>query len=233
MEGTAMRWIVRMIVPACFLLTVVLSSGCNVLSVPFYLFGPEDKIKPTMQSLTPSDKHKDVKVLIWTWSDRSTFDLEISSADRKLAQKLEERLRGYYVNNKASVSVVPFRRVEQYRNGREDTSPVEAGKHFKADYVIYLEVSQFSISDKNSMDQLLKGRAQMRVSLYDLAKGDEEPTKSDLFECTFPPESKGGMVVNDMGNSKQMFAQSFLNYVSRELSWMFTDHTQDEDEQVH
>jgi hypothetical protein len=218
-------------VPACLLVAVVLSSGCNVLSVPFYIFGPEEKIPPKFQSLTSSDKKKTVKVLIWTWSDRSNFDMEIHSADRALAQKLEDRLRGYYINNKENVSVVACKKVEQYRNGREDIGPVEAGKHFNADYVVYLEVTQFSIKMKQSLDQLLMGRARLNVSLYDLAKG-EDPIKSEPNEFTYPPESRGGMVVNEMGESRDMFTESFLNYVSHELAWKFTAHSREEDNQV-
>src|SRR5438309_2122587 len=80
-----------LVVPACLVAAALVGSGCNILSIPFYLFAPEDKIAPKMQCL--ADKNRVVKVLIWTWSDRNAFNLEIPSADRMLAQKLEEKLK--------------------------------------------------------------------------------------------------------------------------------------------
>jgi hypothetical protein len=235
-EGRAMRWILRaallVVVPA----VIVLSSGCNLLSVPLYLLGPEEKDEASIQDLgADTKKENPVKVLIWTWSDRSTFDLEIPSADRRLAQKLEDQLKARFAKNKQNVSIIPYRMVEQFRNGRDDVDPVAAGKKLKADYVIYLEVNQFSMNVKRSFSTLLMGKANIGISLYDLAKQDD-PKKSEPFECTFPPEYKGGMEVNedpDTGNSRAMFAETFLNYVSRELAWKFVSHPTKERNEVH
>ena len=63
-----MRSILRLVVPACLVAVVLVASGCNILSIPFYIFGPEEKIAPPMPL---ADKNKEVKVLIWTWSDRN------------------------------------------------------------------------------------------------------------------------------------------------------------------
>ena len=230
-----MRRILRLTLLTCLAAAVSLGSGCNILSVPFYLLGPEERIDAGIQKLGSKDKDKPAKVLIWTWSDRSAFNLEIPSADRRLAQKLEEQLKPRCQENKDYVTVVPYRMAEQFRNGRDDIDPVVAGKHFKADYVIYLEVNQFSMKVNRSLDQLLMGHANIGITLYDLTKEDDAK-KSVPFDCTFPPESKGGMQVvetGDQGNSSRMFAESFLNYVSQELAWKFTAHKREEDNQVH
>src|SRR5437870_624329 len=102
-RGRAMRWIVRVALLA--VLAVVVASGCNVLSVPFYLLAPEEKIPASIQNLGASDKNKQCKVLIWTWADRGAFDLEIPSADRALAQRLEQNVKARCQQNKEYISV--------------------------------------------------------------------------------------------------------------------------------
>ena len=109
-----MRWILRLVVPACLVAAALVGSGCNILSIPFYIFGPEEKIAPPMPL---ADKNKEVKVLIWTWSDRNAFNLEIPSADRMLAQKLEEKLKEGFLRNKEKVVLVPYKKVEQISHG--------------------------------------------------------------------------------------------------------------------
>ncbi len=121
--------------------------------------------------------------------------------------------------------------MQGFRPVQSEIDPVEAGKYFKADYGIDLEIKQFSLSMPLSYEQWLKGRADITVNLINLNK-DEEPKKSETYICSYPTETNGGMELNDSGNSKQLFAERFLQFVARQLSWKFTAHLREEDNQV-
>jgi hypothetical protein len=212
----------------CLILAaLVLGTGCNLISMPFFLFGPDDKIPAGMKKLASDDK--EVKVLIWSWADRDVrANLEIPHADRKLAEKLYNQLKTGCEKNKEKVALISPRKADEYRIGREDVDPKDAGKHFDVDYVIYLEVEKFSLTVKHSFDEVLQGEAAIKISLLNL-KSTDEPTPPELFECSFPEGSEGGYEVTDTGNSKQAFCNRFLDYVAHKLSWKFTAHLQDED----
>jgi hypothetical protein len=229
-----MHWIRPRFLLVYLFAGLLIAGGCNFLAAPFYLLGPEDKTPASMKKLASDDKDKEVTVLIWSWAPRDVrANLDISNPDRKLAEKLHEALKAGFAANKEKVTLIPTRKVDEYRlDGDDNIAPLEAGKHFKADYVIYLEVNEFSLSVPKSWDELLQGRAKLTVSLLEPNKPDEEK-KSDLFECIYPPGPDGNYEMNETGNSKEMFAQNFLRHVARQLSWKFTAHKTDEDKQMH
>jgi hypothetical protein len=231
-----MRWIWQGCVLGCVLAIIITAgSGCNMMSIPFYLFGPEEKIPASMTRLASKDKDKEVKVLIWTWATPEVkYSAEYARADEKLAQKLYDELKIRCAANKENVVFVPYKEIERYKQQvNENIAPDEAGEHFKADYVIYLEVQKFALTMQNSLDQLLEGVAAIHVTLMDL-KRDQEMSKKEDLQYTWPPKSRGGVDENDYGNgnSKQIFCNSFLDYVARQLAWKFTDHPAKEENQV-
>src|SRR5262245_9079924 len=67
MAATWRRW--------CLLgvfLTAALGSGCNILSLPFFIFGPEPKIEAKLHKLASDEKDKEVKVVILAYSGLET-----------------------------------------------------------------------------------------------------------------------------------------------------------------
>jgi hypothetical protein len=96
------------------------------------------------------------------------------------------------------------------------------GQHFKADYVIYIEINKLSLFERGSDMQLLRGRADLLVSVVDLKNSDETPDSRD-FTCVYPSDSKGAIDVS-LENTPAQFRQAFLGYVARRLSYYFAPH---------
>lgn len=206
---------------------LALFAGCNVLSVPFFLFGPEPKIDPTLKKIASDEKNKEVKVVIVTYLG-ADIRPETSRADRELNDLLAQQLKEGFKENDEKVTVISPRKVVEFQNQHPDwkssMDPEEIGKHFGADYVIYLEIEELSLLKKNSLNQLYQGQARIAVSLLDV-KDHENSTLPKEFECTYPNEAKGGVVMVEPGTSHAGFRQAFLTDVAKRLSWYFTAHT--------
>ena len=110
---------------------------------------------------------------------------------------------------------------EEYKSKHSDWAerdPAEIGKHFKADYVIYLEINSLGIYELGSGGTLYRGRADINISLLDLKNPDEsQPSRN--FTCQYPKESR--MQVTSTDQSPMEFRQSFLDYVGKRISWKF------------
>jgi hypothetical protein len=200
------------------------TSGCNMLSVPYFLFAaPEPKKEAEIGTIANKDKKKENKILILTYMK---LDLrpEFLQADREIAFFLEKNLKELTTANKEKISIVSPRKVEDYKNQHPDWQDKEVsdiGKHFKADHVIYLEVNQLSMYEQGSGGTLYRGKADITVSLVDVAKPDESKPPQP-FTASYPRELRMGLTPTD--KSPAEFRASFLEYLGKRIAWKFTAH---------
>lgn len=165
-------------------------TGCNLLTLPFFIFGPEPAVEPSLKRLAAEDKKKDVKVMILTYSKMMTKP-EFARVDRDLNQRLRAQLKAGFEYNKENVRVAVPRRLEEFQNENPSWYTMdldEIGKQFGADYVIYLEVKELTLFEKGSSNTLYRGKAEINVSLIDVNNPDEGPLRSD-FVCQYPSET--------------------------------------------
>jgi hypothetical protein len=203
----------------------VLGLGCNVLSLPFFLFGPEPKVPPEMGPLTSGNKDRKVRVVILTLNQGLETRPELSGFDRELTNKLTKYMLEGFKANDEKVAVVPPSKVDQYKadtpNWRSLDFKDDIGKHFDADYVIVLEIHAISLYQSGSGNTLFRGKANIGVSLINAFDPDGVPEKKE-FVKEFPSENKGEIAVGDM--TVTQFKQQFIDYVAKNLSWYFTPH---------
>jgi hypothetical protein len=98
----------------------------------------------------------------------------------------------------------------------------EIGRFFKADYLIYLELNKLSLYEPGSYNQMLRGRAEISISVVDMQHPDdtEEP---EVKRYVYPADSRGAEAV-DLDTPPSLFRQKFLAYVAKRLSWNFCPH---------
>jgi hypothetical protein len=212
-----------------------LGTGCNVLSLPFFIFGPEPKIEAKMQKLARDDKDKDkdkeVKVAILAYSPLEVRP-EFVRVDRDLSLALANSLKKGFEYNKELVKVISPRKVEDYKQSHpewrlEDLDKI--GQDLGVDYVIYLEIKSISIYERGSYNQLYRGQAEIDVSLAEVKPKDEGfGNKTEHYVCTYPTDARGA-VPNDPGSNPLVFRDSFYRYMAEQLSWYFTSHPTDQD----
>jgi hypothetical protein len=202
--------------------------GCNMLSLPFFLMtGMDPKHEPKCR-LSTDDKDQEVKVLVLASKSLETRP-EFLRVDRELASLMVRQLQQAYKENKENVTLIPAPKVEKYKDEHPNWRAMdvrEIGRHFKADYVINLEINSLSMYEKGSANTLYRGHADVSIKVVDVRKGEDEPIYDEEYTCEFP-RTRGPISVDD--NSAQQFRQLFLGQVARELSWRFTAHSTKDD----
>lgn len=209
---------------ACAILAAVLGAGCNLLTLPFFLFGPEPKIEAQLKKLAAEDKNKEVKVLILAYAPLEVRP-EFLRVDRELSLLLARELKEGFEYNKEKVKVIPPQKVDEYKLQNPDwhTRDLDGiGADFEADYVIYLELDSISLYKKGSNNTLYQGKAQITVNLIDVHKHDDLGVKRKVFTCEFPSEARGEVPTDDV--SVQDFRARFYQHIAQRLSWYFTSH---------
>jgi hypothetical protein len=209
-------------------LAVPLATGCNVLEVPFILFGPEPSVGPEMKGLASPDKKKDVKVMVLTYSGSDTRS-DFTNFDAELANMIASNMRESYQENKDKVTILSTKKVERFKQDHPNWKTMDLaalGKHkeFDADYVIYVEIDPRSLAlyERGNSMQCYRGTADATVTLVNVKDSEESELPREM-SFTFPGEGKVGPEVSDMRPNQ--FRQLFVRYMAKKLAWNFIPHT--------
>jgi hypothetical protein len=90
----------------------------------------------------------------------------------------------------------------------------EIGRHFEADYVIEIEIADFSLYEENS-DELLRGRTEAYVSVVDmLPDGTGDVIYESEIDFAFPLRFHSETPCSQ-------FELEFLTALSKTISWLF------------
>jgi hypothetical protein len=211
------------------LLIVGAGVGCNLLSLPFFLLGPEDKQPPLLKGLTTDKKDHDINVVVLTYEGLETRP-EFLRADRDLNNLVVKRLRDAFKANGEKVKIVTPGKVEEFKNTHPDWKRLDLadiGKHFDADYVIYIEIGSLSLYQPGSGNTLYHGRAELTLNLVDVNKADDGPESKEVC-VTYPSDSVGGLVAVDE-KTPQAFKAEFYDRVATQVAWHFTSHLTEDD----
>jgi hypothetical protein len=206
---------------------VGLSTGCDLGALAYFLM-PEAREPAKMRSLASVNAKKPTRVVIFTWAGlemRSDF----VNADRQLSEMLAAKLSELAKDNEEGLVIVPPRKVTEYKNSHprwRELDLAEIGRQFSADYVIYLEFHSLSMYEPGMANQLLRGRAQMTISLVDVHRPDDSPSGVP-FSTVYPSDARGpvqaGFDVQPME-----FRQAFLAHIAKNLSYYFSRYSKRE-----
>lgn len=204
---------------ALLILAGLLATGCNVLSLPYFLImGTDPKFPPELMQFT-SQEGKDPKIVILAYAGMETRP-EFVQVDNELSGVLAQELAKDFKETRQKVEVVPPGQVRKYKDSHQDwhLDLAHTGKHFEADYVVYLEIESIELYETGR--QFYQGQAQISVSVVNVHKPDEHPMKKHL-DCIFP---KHGPIPVEERNAFE-FRQTFLNHIAKHLAWYFTEHS--------
>ncbi len=227
MAATWRRWLL-----ASLVVVAALGSGCNLLSVPFFLLGPEPKVEPLLKKLASDSKDKEVKVVVLAYGGLETRP-EFLRADRELSNLLVRQLKEHCKYNGEKVALVAPAKVEEFKNTHPDWHTMnleDIGSRFDANYVIYLEINKLSLYETGSANLIYRGRADITVSLVDVDHPDEGVMQKE-FTCEYPGDASGGVPIDD--KNQRVFLAEFYKQLAVELSWHFTSHPTREDHEIN
>jgi hypothetical protein len=144
----------------------------------------------------------------------------------QLGDLLGKQLVTMCEENKEKISIVPQRTAEEFKNthpGWDSLGLAEIRRLSKADYLIHLKIGKLGLFEPNCANQLLRGRANITVTLVDLNNPDDPPDLQE-FACTYPGDAWGPIPV-DVDVDVDKFRQVFLTHLARQLSLYFEDHS--------
>lgn len=212
-------------------LLAVFAAGCDVMSLPFFLTCPEPTVDPLMHRIASEDKAKEVSAVVLV-SSGMEMRTELLQADRELNLLLVRHLNEGCKRNKEKVKIIPASKVENFKSEHTDwqtLEPVEIGRHFRTDWVIFLEIQDMSMYEKGG-NMLFHGKAEIKVSLIDVKHPGDSPT-DQFYTGQYPSEFQKAMSDTDI--SPTQFRHNFLNFMAERISWYFTAHLTESEQSCH
>jgi hypothetical protein len=193
-------------------------TGCDTA----YFFMPEAREPAKLKALPSEDLKKETpKVAIFTYMALETRS-ELIHADRQLSDMLAIQLRKLAEDNSGKLTILPSRKVEEYKNTHPNWRSfdlADVGKQLGVDYLIDLEINSMTLYEVGAGNALFRGRARININLIDVKHPDDSPA-TEAFLCAYPSEAQGP-VQNDIDTSPEKFRQKFLSYTAKQLSYYF------------
>ncbi len=176
------------------------TTGCNMLAMMGYV-AHEDNIDPEYKKL----EGKRVAVVC-----RPVEQLQYADAGAApdLANLVSERL----TKNVKKCNVVRASEVSEWADEHNWQEFSEVGKAVKADYVVGIELEQFSLDEGQT---LLKGRADIHIFVYDMKKGGQKvwDKKIPSPELVYPPNS--AVADRSPAEFRQQYLEVLADHVAR------------------
>lgn len=187
-------------------------SGCNYLIVLGYLIGGPPQLEPVFEKETnKSFTDHAVRVAV-VCSAPDELKYQYDSIDHLVSIGVSARLRQNQIEVVNSESV----RVWLEENPDWDT-PDEVGAEFGATYVVYIDISRFSLLEHES-PHLFRGRADAIISVYEM-KADGEGRR--IFNKDLSSEFPRLGPRNASEVSYDSFRSEYLLRLSDEIGRMF------------
>ncbi len=217
MTGRRFSWLSRLLV--CMLLLVG-TSGCNYFILLGYLIGGPPQLEPLFEKETSkSMTDKDVRVAVVCYAP-DELKYQYDSIDHILARYLSHQL------DKNKIEVIRPADVRQWlEENREWDTPVEVGAAFDVRYVIYVDISDFSLYERDSAN-LFRGRCEAIVTVYEMkADGTGRPIFSRDLTSAFPTQvPRSGSEV-----SYESFRMEYFWRLSEEIGRLFYPYLHGDD----
>lgn len=207
-------------VAALVLGTFVLSFGCNPMTLTYFLFEP-DHLEPPLCAI--ACEGKDVKVVLLAEHVNLPTNPILTQADSELSYRLTQLLEQRYKENKDRVQIVSTSDLKAYKNSHpkwKEQTAQEIGRHFKADYVISLEINDIRLYDPKNRQFFYHGYADIDLTVTDVHKPVGEGEKfRQPYSLEYPraPLERTDMTVNQ-------FRAKLIDRICKDLVQFFAAH---------
>jgi hypothetical protein len=139
--------------------------------------------------------------------------LQYSSAGA--AREISRRVSALVGENVYKVKMVDQRKIAEWTDENSWEEYPELGKALDADYVVGIDLHQFSLREGAT---LMQGKADIHVAVYDVATG-ETAWEKPLPATVFPKEP-----VSSMEKAEPVFRKQFVEVVSQQIARHFYTH---------
>ena len=201
--------------------------GCSLFVMAGKMFLGDIKVQSEFRKATHTDLAKLNRKVLVLCTTSDTIRTGYPSVDFDVLDGVVHRLKTHGIQK-----LVPPDAVAGWlddHGGRTDNLQ-ELAEHFKAEYLIHIEVTRFTCEEENSPN-LLRGQSEGHVRAYHLdgdgsSKRLLEVMNSD-FVSTYPP----GNPVSTDKKSATNFQHEYIDRICLQLAQIFYDHTRSEEMQ--
>ncbi len=192
------------------------NSGCTsgMLVGLGYLIGGPPSIAPIFdQQQGFSLKDDDKKIAVVCYAPKE-LKFDVDDVDAEIAKQVAYRL-----NNKGMKVIAPAV-VQHWLDHNDDwDSPAEIGVALEADWVIYIDMEEYSLYEKGST-KLYRGRTSAMVEVYDMSDGAGHEIFAHELTSTYPLRQAAS--TDDI--PKQRFKSLYMSYLGEEIGKIFYPH---------
>lgn len=178
-------------------------SGCTIMQAALIVMKGQD-VKAEYSGL----KGKTVAVVC-----RPKDTLQYSSAGA--AREISRRVSALIGENVSKVTMVDQRKIGEWTDENSWEEYPELGKALDADYVVGIDLHQFSLREGTT---LMQGKADIEVAVYDIATGETAWSKG-LPSSRFPKTP-----ISSMEKSEPAFRKQFVEVLSQQIARHFYTH---------
>jgi hypothetical protein len=200
----------------------VSATGCNVVMLMGYLIGGPPTIEPDFNKQTKkslASKGSKVKtVAIVCYADKE-LKWDNEAVDHELSRYVAYRLTSH------KIRVVDPDRIYAWMDEHADwDKPSEIGEALQADYVIYIDLKEFGLYEKDSPN-LFRGHSDAIVSVFDVKDEGGHSIYSREIASRYPIESPVSADTLPFENFKKLY----LSRLSEEIGRLFYEHSSGDD----
>ena len=200
-------------------------SGCSILGLAYFvglMVGMETREKPKFGF----PEEQSLRIVVVTRTDFGS-QIELGAVDRELNEMVARKLfEGFDGEKKLKqVKVIKATKVAKWQDEHPNwhgLEPVEVGRAFQADYVIYLEVLGLNLYEDGATRNLYHGRTDVAITVVKVDDSDGEQLHQEELHFEYPINRP----IPSADLSLARFRREFLGRLADQVSWYFVPHEQ-------
>ncbi|QDT36930.1 hypothetical protein [Stratiformator vulcanicus] len=209
----------------CAAVLAIACSGCNYVLMAGYLIGGPPSVEPDFDAATGeslTDYEATAAVVCFAPVE---LQWDFDDVDKEIAEHLAHRLAFH------KIAVRNPDRVHEWLDRNPDwDKPEEIGQAMDVTYVIYIDLSRFSLYEENA-SHLYRGRAEAVISVV---KMDGDGHGEKIFSKDLTSKYPLAVPRSTSVESYAQFKKNYLDRLSEEIGRMFYEYyTQDDLDQVN
>jgi len=190
-------------------LMAIACSGCNAVILAGYLIGGPPTIKPEFMVQTNMSLKDDDKTVAVVCYAPKELKFDVDDVDAQLALHVAHRL------NSHDIKVLNPQRVQKWLDNNDDWySPSEVGEALEADWVVYIDMREYTLYEKGSTN-LYRGRTTAMVQVVDMSDGEVVFDKELVSVYPLRAPKPTGEI------SRERFKALYLSRLSEEIGQLF------------
>jgi hypothetical protein len=201
--------------------------GCSLAVMAGKIFLGDVKVQSQFRQATHTDLAKLNRKVLVLCSASDTIHTSYASVDYDILEGVIHRLKTHGIHKIVSPDAVSGWLDDH--GGRCDDLQ-ELAEHFHAEYVIHIEVAQFTCIEDNSPN-LLRGHSEGHVRAYHLDDGAPAKKLLEIMNSDFVSTYPAGNPISADKKSATNFQREYIERICLQLAQIFYDHTASEEMQ--